>query len=514
MREPALALRLVEAVVAAVGDGAGDGEDAARLGRGSLNAAEIAARAEAAGVAMVTVHGRTRCQFYEGRADWAAIAAVKRAVTIPVIANGDIGSVGDARRALALSGADGVMIGRGAARAAVADRAGRGRARRAAGAGGARGRGAGGAGGRPGDGRVLRSRRRGAGGAQAPRLVPRPGAGRRRLRARLLAMTDADAVERALRASSRRSPRWRRQHERAARPGNDLRRFEALWGAIPYPALVVDAADAIVTANPATESFGATSVRQMTGKPLGKFVGGDSAVLDVVGQARRNGVSVAQYDVMVGWADQRRGCRTSTRRRCTTGRRDPDPDASAGHGRQDGPQPRAPLGGALGHRHGGDAGARDPQPARRHLGGGAAPGDGARRRRPRADRPDPGRGGAHRQAGRPGRAVRRPAARPAAAQHPRRARPGTAAAQAGFAAHVRFPRTSTPRCRRPRATRTSCCRCSRTCSRTPPRRCRGSAGRSGSPPPTAGVKMARPGRRASLPLLVTSPTTGRASRRT
>jgi two-component system, NtrC family, nitrogen regulation sensor histidine kinase GlnL len=80
--------------------------------------------------------------------------------------------------------------------------------------------------------------------------------------------------------------------------------FEALWGAIPYPALVVDADDRVVTANPATESFGATSQRQMAGKPLGKFVGRDSALLDVVGQARRNGVSVAQYDVMVGWADQ------------------------------------------------------------------------------------------------------------------------------------------------------------------------------------------------------------------
>lgn len=80
--------------------------------------------------------------------------------------------------------------------------------------------------------------------------------------------------------------------------------FEALWGAIPYPALVVDETDAIVTANPAAESFGAISLRQMAGKPLGRFVGDDSALLDVVGQARRNGVSVVQYDVMVGWADQ------------------------------------------------------------------------------------------------------------------------------------------------------------------------------------------------------------------
>ncbi len=81
--------------------------------------------------------------------------------------------------------------------------------------------------------------------------------------------------------------------------------FETLWGAIPYPALVVDGNDAIVTANAATESFGATSLRQMTGRRLGRFLGDDSAVLDVVGQARRNGVSVAQYNVMVGWAEQR-----------------------------------------------------------------------------------------------------------------------------------------------------------------------------------------------------------------
>ncbi len=80
--------------------------------------------------------------------------------------------------------------------------------------------------------------------------------------------------------------------------------FEALWGAIPYPALVVDQSDQILTANPATESFGATSLRQMAGRPLARFLGSGSSVLDVVGQARRSGVSVAQYNVMVGWAEQ------------------------------------------------------------------------------------------------------------------------------------------------------------------------------------------------------------------
>ena len=65
-------------------------------------------------MALVTVHGRTRCQFYGGKADWAAIARVREAISIPLIANGDGTSVADAREMLAKSGADGVMIGRGA----------------------------------------------------------------------------------------------------------------------------------------------------------------------------------------------------------------------------------------------------------------------------------------------------------------------------------------------------------------------------------------------------------------
>jgi tRNA-dihydrouridine synthase B len=80
----------------------------------SINAPELARRAEAAGVAMITVHGRTRCQFYTGSADCAAIRAVKHALNVPVVVNGDVRTFDDAVRALELSGADAVMIGRGA----------------------------------------------------------------------------------------------------------------------------------------------------------------------------------------------------------------------------------------------------------------------------------------------------------------------------------------------------------------------------------------------------------------
>ncbi|WP_245319358.1 tRNA dihydrouridine synthase DusB [Consotaella salsifontis] len=114
MREPDLALRLIEAVV----EGAGAVPVTVKMRLGwssdSINAPDIASRAEAAGARMVTVHGRTRDQFYEGRADWRAIAAVKRAVGIPVVANGDLVHPEDEAAMRQASGADAVMVGRGA----------------------------------------------------------------------------------------------------------------------------------------------------------------------------------------------------------------------------------------------------------------------------------------------------------------------------------------------------------------------------------------------------------------
>src|ERR1700710_1301974 len=113
MRDLDHALKLIEATISAVKVPV---TLKMRLGWDdrSLNAPELARRAQDAGIQLISVHGRTRCQFYKGEADWSAVRAVKEAIDIPLVVNGDITSFEKAVTALEMSGADAIMMGRGA----------------------------------------------------------------------------------------------------------------------------------------------------------------------------------------------------------------------------------------------------------------------------------------------------------------------------------------------------------------------------------------------------------------
>ncbi|MGD9915827.1 MAG: tRNA dihydrouridine synthase, partial [Rhizobiaceae bacterium] len=112
MLDPDHAVSLIDAVIGAVKVPV---TVKMRLGwdDGALNAPLLASRAEQSGVSMITVHGRTRCQFYQGKADWKAIRRVREAISVPLVANGDVTTPEDAVAILDQSGADAVMIGRG-----------------------------------------------------------------------------------------------------------------------------------------------------------------------------------------------------------------------------------------------------------------------------------------------------------------------------------------------------------------------------------------------------------------
>ena len=299
MREPDHALALIDAVVGAVTIPV---TVKMRLGwdDGALNAPALARRAEDAGIAMVTVHGRTRCQFFQGKADWRAIGRVKAAVSVPVVANGDIADGAGVTEALTLSGADAVMIGRAACGAPwlPADH------RRLA------PRGPSVRGGDPclrrrplrGDAQALRHGKRSAQGAQASGLVSRPSCA-----------WGGDAFAAGDSHGDRTDGRCRRLEDgvRYLRPGTEAGGMnvtppasanladaaQLVLNTIRHPVIMIGPDGFITFANADAEDFFRASAVVLARSTLSRFVPFGSPLLTLVDQVRERRAPVNEYRV-------------------------------------------------------------------------------------------------------------------------------------------------------------------------------------------------------------------------